>query len=168
LSVLLPLAPLTTRAADGLLTFHGMVTATTCVINGGFPDFIRILPQMSATALPVANSTAGTTNFSIVLTSCTPTTGSAIAFFEAGVGVDPVTGRLINTGTAPNVQVQLLNSTGGVIIAGAPSLTQNSGVAVPLASGSGTLHYAARYFANGGGVGAGTVEAKVTYSIEYQ
>lgn len=168
LAALAALAPMAASASDGLLTFNGMVTATTCVINGGLPDFTRILPQISASALPAANSTAGTTNFSIVLTSCTPTTGSVIALFQPGVGVDPVTGRLNNGGSAANVQIQLLNSAGGIIFAGAPLATQNSGAAVPLVDGAATLNYAARYFANGGGVGSGTVEAKVTYSIEYQ
>ena len=162
------LAPLAAFASDGTITFNGSVTAQTCTINGGVPSFTRVLPQVTATNLNAAARTAGATNFSIALTACTPATGGARVFFEAGAGVDAVSGRLLNTGTAANVQLQLLNSTGGVIVAGAPTgTTQNNGAFTPIVGGAATLQYAVQYYATGPAT-AGTVASSVTYSIEYQ
>ena len=161
------LAPLAAFASDGTITFNGSVTAQTCTINGGVPTFTKILPQVSANTLNAAAARAGTTNFSIALTACTPAIGGARVFFEAGPGVDAVSGRLNNTGSATNVQVELLNATGGSIVAGAAAGSQNSGNFTPIIGGAATLNYAAQYYATAAAT-AGTVAASVTYSIEYQ
>lgn len=164
------LAPLAAFASDGTIQFNGEVTATTCTvnINGGGANPKITLPKVSSATLNAANKVAGATNFNVSLTACTPATGGARVFFEAGTGVDAVSGRLINgTGTATNVQVQLLNSAGGVIVAGAPSGSQNTGAMVPITGGAATLSYAAQYFATAAAT-VGTVVSNVTYSIEYQ
>jgi major type 1 subunit fimbrin (pilin) len=165
------LAPLAAFASDGTITFTGEVTGQTCTINGGQPNFTKVLPKVSSSVLGAAGQTAGGINFPIQLTNCTPASGGARVFFETGPNVDTTSGRLniaTGSGQATNVQVQLLNSTGGAIVAGAASGSQNSGNYAPISSdGKATLYYGAQYYATGAAT-VGLVSTSVTYSIEYQ
>ncbi|MFV0601781.1 MAG: fimbrial protein [Brachymonas sp.] len=154
------------NAADGTITINGEITDTTCSIsvNGQAPDATLTLPTVSANTLNAAGETAGTTPFNITLTGCTNATQkNASTWFESGATVDSTSGRLNNSGTASNVQVELLNSAQNAIVAG--SASQND-VPVDISSGSGTLSYYARYYATAPTT-AGTVTTTVDYTIVY-
>ena len=167
-------------ASDGTITFAGTIYEQSCSIsgNGGSADFQVDMPHLSKNALNAAGKSAGATPFSIRLTNCntTPTTragGTAFtkvkAFFEPGPDVDFSTGRVKNTtatGAATHLQIEILNTDGELI-----DLSKGSSQISPeatLVNDAATLNYIARYYANGAAVTAGSVNAKVTYSIIYQ
>lgn len=158
----------TASAVDGTISIQGQITDVTCAISvdGGSNNATVTLPTVSATALPVAGATAGSTPFTIALTGCTGATmNNAYAHFELGSMVDTVTGHLNNvTGTASNVQVQLLDKFLNPISIG--SATQGGAAVEDISSGSATLDYAARYYATGVTT-SGTVGTQVEYSIVY-
>lgn len=170
-TVLLLIATGAASATDGTITFTGSITDTTCeiVVNGGSADATVTLPTVSANALANVGDTAGTTPFTIALSNCSGTSlATASTWFEAGTYVDADTGRLLNSGDAANVDVQLLNSNLGVITAGGTSgSSQQNDVAVDISGGSGTLNYYAQYYATAS-VGAGSVTSSVNYSIVYE
>ncbi|MBL5902964.1 fimbrial protein [Serratia fonticola] len=156
-------------AADGTITINGTITDTTCDIsvNNQSKDATVTLPTISISALPTVGATAGATPFSIALTNCAGATlNTASTFFEAGAYVEQSTGRLNNSasGTATNVQVQLLNANLGSIMAG--SAHSQGDVVVDISSGGGVMNYFAQYYANGT-VTPGTVNTQVDYTIIY-
>lgn len=156
-------------AADGTITINGIITDTTCdiTVNNQAKDATVTLPTISTAALPSAGMTAGATPFSIALTNCASATlNTASTFFEAGSYVEQSSGRLNNSasGTATNVQVELLNANLGSIMAG-NSFNQGD-VAVDITTGGGVMNYYARYYANGV-VTPGTVNTQVDYTIVY-
>ena len=156
-------------AADGTITINGNVTASTCVINSGTPDFVVTLPTVSTTVLDTANDTAGRTPFTINLTECSAATKVA-TYFEPGSTVDFATGRLNNTtGDATNVQVQLLGSNTTAIpvfAVGSNGSQAGSQIVTTDVTGAAALDYYAEYFATGA-AGAGTVNTSVQYTIVY-
>lgn len=156
-------------AADGTITINGTITDTTCDIsvNNQSKDATVTLPTISTAALPAVGSTAGATPFTIALTNCAGASmNTASTFFEAGTYVEQSSGRLKNSasGTAGNVQVELLNANLGSIMAG-NSYNQGD-VAVDISSGGGVMNYFARYYATGV-VTPGTVNTQVDYTIVY-
>lgn len=158
-------------AADGTITINGEITDTTCNIsvNGGAADATVVLPTVSASSLAAAGETAGATPFNIALSGCTGTAlGTATTWFESGLNVDSTSGRLNNTGTATEVQVQLLNSGMAAIMAGGP---QGGGgqndIPVDISTGDGTLNYYAQYYATAPST-AGTVVTSVEYTLVYE
>lgn len=155
-------------AADGTISITGQITDVTCAIavNGGGNNATVTLPTVSVSALPNSGETAGTTSFRIALSECSgDTLGNAYAYFELGSAVDSSSGRLNNvSGTASNVQVQLLDKNLTPIVAG--SASQGNGAMAEISGGAATLEYAARYYATGA-AGAGSVSTQVDYSIVY-
>ncbi|HGM5492497.1 TPA: fimbrial protein [Serratia fonticola] len=157
-------------ASTGTITFNGELTANTCdvSIDGQPTDATVILPTVSTGTLDTANRTAGDTSFMMALTNCADSTQTASAFFQAGATVD-ANGRLINTGTASNVSLQLLDgssSTQQPIKIGSQEQIMNT-VYNGIAGGNVSLPYIVRYFAEGATT-AGTVISNVVYSIQYQ
>ncbi|SDR43186.1 major type 1 subunit fimbrin (pilin) [Paraburkholderia fungorum] len=167
---LLGFASMGAHASDGMLIFNGNISAQTCQINGTVPGKMTTvtLPTVSAAAMPSAGQSAGATPFSLTLSNCAVDSGTAHTYFEPSSSTtDPATGNLVNTGTASNVQVQLLNSDSSVIALNKADADQNS-KSVNIDSGTATLNYNAQYIANGGAAGAGTVTSAVTFSMIYQ
>ncbi len=155
-------------AADGTIHFQGLITDTTCSVsvNSSAATATVLLPSVAVSALPEVGSTAGAMPFTINLSACTgDTLGTASTHFEVGPDVDTVSGRLNSTGTADGVQIQMLNADQGPITVGA--LTSQGDVPVDITSGSATLRYYARYYANAD-VTPGTVVSRVDYTIQYQ
>ncbi len=159
-------------AADGTITFNGMVTAQTCTINGngsGAKNFTVTLPTVSASTLAADGATAGRTPFSIELTNCTPASGNVHTYFEPGSTTDATTGRLkVAVGGATNVQIGLQNGDFTDIKAGFADASQNSHSVAISAAGAATLPYHAQYVATGGAATAGAANSSVMYTIVYQ
>ncbi|WP_199054299.1 fimbrial protein [Aquitalea sp. ASV15] len=157
-------------AYDGTLTINGNVSAESCTISvaGGASSGSITLPTVSTKALAVAAATAGTTDFSISLTACSGASTQAAIWFEYDSNVNAA-GRLINTGTARNVDVALYNlsSTTPIAVGQGSGAFGSSGAAFPISSGTATLRYQAKYYATGVAV-AGTVTASVYYTVQYQ
>ena len=168
---LLALATSTAFAADGTITINGQVTDNTCTVNTvQGKDFTVTLPTVSKQVLAVAGDTAGRTPFTINLTGCTADSKVA-TYFEPGATVDFNTGRLNNaSGTAKNVQVQLLGSNNTaipVLAAGAGGIQTNSQLVDVSGTGAADLNYYAEYYATGASE-AGSVATTVKYTIIYQ
>ncbi len=164
------LASQTARAVDGTITFTGKVVANTCVfkVNGGGSSNTVVLPVVFTTALAAAGNVAGNTAFTIAASGCDPNLASVQAYFTSAANVDTGTGNLINTGSAANVQVQLLNGTTSTVMPlnGANATAQNSPVGT-LVGNAATMNYSARYIAVGGAATAGLVNTSVAYTINY-
>jgi major type 1 subunit fimbrin (pilin) len=171
---LMGFASLGAHAADGTITFTGSVTDTTCSINGaasGTPANTTVtLAPVSTTALSVTGEVAGMSSpadLQLKLTGC-GTAAKAIASFENGPTVDQTTGNLANVGgTAQNVQVQLLNAQMQPIniLTSLNNSLDTNGTAIT--AGAGTLQYYSQYYATGASK-AGTVNASVQYTMQYQ
>ncbi|MDM2751686.1 type 1 fimbrial protein [Citrobacter sp. Cs237] len=156
-------------ASTGTITFTGEITASTCDvdIDGNGPSATITMPTISAANLDADAKTAGDTAFYISLSNCTGILKTASAFFEAGTNVN-TNGRLTNTGSAKNVDIQLLDVTknSSVINIGSPEQINNAGY-VDVAGGSALVPYISRYYATGKS-DPGTVQTAVTYSIQYK
>lgn len=156
-------------ASTGTITFNGELTASTCDVSveGKGPSATVLLPTMSTADLGAPNAKGGMTRFNMELTNCTGTLQTASAFFEDGSTVN-AQGRLINSGTAGNVELQLLDGSGtrGVINAGGASQVTNT-TYLDVSSGSKTLPYDVQYFATAATT-AGTVVSSVVYSLQYK
>ena len=158
-------------AFDGTITFNGLITPTTCTINGGAGnDFAVELPTVEHTAVDF-NQIAGRTLFQIVLTDCTPGSGSVHTYFEPiNSNIDTVTGYLQNTAAsgATNVEISLRNFDESWIDLRAADGGQNS-KAMTIASGGVVLQYYAEYQGvNNQLVQPGLVTSSVVYTLAYQ
>jgi len=155
-------------ASDGTITFTGNVESQTCTVsvNGGDSSATVTLPTVASSVLATEGETAGSTAFTISLTACTDTSGSVYAYFEQGANVDTTTGKLTNTGTATNVQVQLKDSVSNILNIGSDDQTTSPTTSGLSTDGSTTLSYSAEYYATGAAT-SGTVSTSVTYSISY-
>ncbi len=155
------------HAADGTITITGQITDRTCTVDSKSKDLAVVLPTVSATSL-TPGQTAGRTPFTINLTGCSE--GKVATYFEPGSTVDYDSGRLNNaTGTATNVQVQLLGDNNEVIpvLATTAAGTQaNSQEVTVTANGSAALNYYAEYYAKAQAT-AGSVATSVKYTIVY-
>jgi major type 1 subunit fimbrin (pilin) len=152
----------------GTVTFMGAATGSTCVVNGNYSgtgDFTVAMPTVSTNIFTGHGDTAGDTMFTVALTGCSPGLRNARVQWSAGGNVS-ASGNVKNTGTASNLEVQLLNSDGSVIKVGESMEAQNSHSA-DVSSGAGTLNYIARYYATGQ-VGQGTILGTATYLISYE
>ncbi len=162
-------------ASTGTITFNGSITSSTCsaAVDGKGTDGNGIvsMPESSVTDFTNDCDTAGRAEFTLVLTNCTltdPDTKVA-AFFEPGANVDSNTGRLLNTGTATGVSLQLLDSKANVINVGDSSQQADAEYIIPDASKGGILPFSVEYYKDAGGtLAGGTVKGTVVYSLMYK
>ncbi|WP_159878850.1 fimbrial protein [Aquitalea denitrificans] len=167
--LLAALAP-AVHAADGTINFNGDISSETCTISAanGTNDGTVILPVVSASSLASPGATAGATQFAITLIGCPLTFNKAAAWFEAGTNVDAASGRLINTGTAKNVDIALYNMDANTPInIGQGSGFGSSGASFDIINNKAILNYRASYYAKAA-VTAGDVIATVNYTVQYQ
>ena len=162
------LASQAARAVDGTITFTGKVVANSCAfkVNGGGSSNTVVLPVVFTSALTTAGNVAGNTAFTIAASGCDTNLASVQAYFSSA-NVD-TTGYLKNTGSATNVEVQLLNGTTSTAMPlnAGTATAQNSPVGT-LSSGAATMNYSAQYIAVGGAATAGLVNTSVAYTINY-
>ena len=151
----------------GNIIFNGALTADTCVVTNGTSGNITVtLPTLPVTSLGASGATAGSTPFQIVLSKCPSLIPVRVLYSLGSAGI--TTDRLNNSGSATNVQIQLLNSASGVISLGQLSAAAQGDVPVVTdATGAATLAYTARYYANGAAAGAGSVTSNAVYTIVF-
>lgn len=159
-------------AADGDITFTGGISNVSCLVspgagaNGSQENLLVSLPTVSSTALPYAGMIAGKRQFILTLSGlhCTDGAGVSIWFEAPPETLDVSTGALVNKGTAPNVQVSLLNKNGRRI-----NLTSNRGGDISrevISGGQATLTYYAQLESTGA-VTEGSVDTWLYYSLAY-
>ncbi|CNF32235.1 type 1 fimbrial protein [Yersinia mollaretii] len=155
-------------ASNNTITFQGEVTGQTCsvTVNGLEANPMVLLPTVSSTDLDASGKTAGKTTFTLGVSGCTADAADVdIKTVFVGNQVS-ASGNLKNTGTAANVELQLLKdatTTTGIDL--------NSGLAqdgiVLLAGNTSAEHdFAVQYFATGQ-TAPGTVVASVQYAVSY-
>lgn len=76
-------------------------------------------------------------------------------------------GNLANTGTAQNVELQLLTDATGTTVIDLRDPTPVAGITVAAGSTSGEHDYAVQYYSPNGGATAGTVVGTVQYAVTY-
>ncbi|KHA72486.1 fimbrial protein [Pseudomonas fluorescens] len=161
------------NAADGTINFNGELVNQTCTIavDGVVSPAVATvtLPTISTGLLTAAGQVEGQTGFNIQLTNCVGTATTAAAFFNSGATVDPISGNLKNmTGSANNVQLQLVDQQGGAVIqAGNTNQIANTTRNTIDGTGAANMPYAVQYFATGATT-PGTVVSSVTYNVDYQ
>lgn len=168
------------QAADGTITFNGLVTNSACTaiasITGtvGTPASATLtLPNVTASSLNAAAGTlAGVTPFSIDLTGCiaTATLGNVRALFTTS---SEVNGAIANTAAAPsaaNVAIAILQPNGTTQIDVNGGTARDPGAVLPVITGTPgpvTLNYKAAYKSLSTGVTAGNVTGVADYVISY-
>lgn len=152
-------------AQEGTLTANGLVVATTCTLT--VSSSTVTLPNVSSTSLKTAGDVAGTSFWSVTASGCSGLgTGPVMrTFFEYGPNVSSG-GRLLNvSGTATNVEVQIVAPSGTVV-----DLTQGAGAqnvnTTSLSSGSATQRFVLRYYATGQ-AGAGSFSSYFVWTMLY-
>ncbi|MDE8554992.1 fimbrial protein [Pantoea vagans] len=156
-------------ASDNTINFQGEVTAETCSVsvNGNNASPVVLLPTVSTSDLATSGTTAGDTNFTVGVSGCTGDSSKTTKISTVFVGNNvSAAGNLTNTGTAKNVEVQILDPKDAVInltsgYAGSGDMTLQAGET------SGSATYSARYYAAGTPT-AGTVTASLQYAVTYQ
>lgn len=156
-------------ASDNTINFQGEVSDETCsvTVNGNAASPVILMPTVSKSDLTTSGATAGLTAFTVGLSGCTgdSTASTKISTVFIGNNVSS-SGNLINSGTAQNVEVQLLDTKDAVIdltsgFNGSGDLTLEPGATETSAD------YSAQYYSTGGTT-AGTVAASLQYAVTYQ
>lgn len=162
----------TAQAVDGTINITGQVVGQTCKVEGtafGTQATKNVaLPLVLAPVLNAAGNTANKTPFSLSITGCDPALSTVQTQFS-GANIDATTGnlKLTGTGTATNVEIQLLNASNQVMpLNGSTATAQNSQV-VSLSGGAATMNYSAQYIAVGGAAGAGSANTSVEFTMNY-
>ncbi len=152
-------------AEGGTITYTGMITSQTCTINDGSPDFSVKLPTIAVETLMKSGETSGRTPFRIRLSNCDEDLEGVGVFFEPGANTSHKNNRLINLGTAQNVELQILNDD-------LAPVKLNEGVDaqdvkfVPVKNRGAVLTYFTQYYAEGT-PDAGSVESNTQYTVIY-
>lgn len=148
------------------------VTTPSCTLTTGSQNIVVTLPGVNASSLSTTGQVGGRTGFNIAVTGCPSSVNSITTYFYGG-NIDNTTGNLTNNGSAKNVEVQLLNGSGGsaaalsaIDLTGAQATAQNSSV-FNVSGGNAALNYYAQYIASGGAATAGSVSTSVTFIIAY-
>lgn len=159
-------ATIGTHAAN-TITFQGEVTAQTCSVdvNGTADSPIVLLPTASTSDLAASGETAGQTTFNLGVSGCTAsTTSTNISTVFIGNNVNSTSGNLNNTGTATNVEVQVLDPSSTAI--NFNSTYTGSDITLAASETSASATYYAQYYATGAST-AGTVVASLQYAVSY-
>lgn len=153
----------TTQAAQ--VKFEGLVTSQTCQFSNFEGDTLSVkLPDVSQGELTTAGQVAGQHPFQIVLSGCTTNDTVYIKFGAANVDAAN-NGTLRNTtGTAENVNLQLLKGTDTVVDLNAQTDVDKQKVLD--GTQAYTFDYAVQYYATGASK-AGTVESTAEIAITY-
>ena len=164
-----PAAKAAGTPTDGTITINGQVVANTCTVavNGGTNTGTVTLKPAPTSALATPGSTYGDMPFTIAVTGCDSSLNGKTALpYWSGANVNS-NGRLHNTGTATNVDLQLLNQDDTTpITLNAPEGVQGT-TGTKVAGGAATMTYYARYYATGAAT-AGPVTSTVDYTLIYQ
>ena len=155
-------------ASDNTITFMGEVSDETCSIsvNGSDASPVVLLPTVTATELN-ANQVAGATTFDVGVSNCTgSSSGVQISTVFVGNNISSATGNLGSTGSATNVEIQILDTSDAEIdFRSAFTGTGDLSLAANQTSASAT--YKALYYSAGAAT-TGTVLASLQYAVSYQ
>jgi major type 1 subunit fimbrin (pilin) len=156
-------------ASDNTINFQGEVSDETCsvAVNGNSASPVVLMPTVSKSELATSGDTAGQTAFTVGLTGCSGSSSTSTKVSTVFVGNNvTANGNLANTGTAQNVEVQLIDSKDAVInLTGGYTGDGDLTLAADATESSAT--YNAQYYATGVS-SPGTVAASLQYAVTYQ
>ncbi|MEG0098318.1 MAG: fimbrial protein [Citrobacter sp.] len=151
------------------ITFKGEVTEQTCevTVNGVNARPVVLLPSVAKSELATVASSTGLTTFTLGVTGCTVDADALDikTIFIANNMTER--GNLANTGTAQNVELQLMTNSSGTTAIDLRNATPVAGITVAAGSTSGEHDFAVQYFSPNGGTTAGTVVGTVQYAVSY-
>jgi len=157
-------------AADGTLTFEGLVNAKTCTLEPSSASQLVTLEPVNADLLQGAGTVAGSQTFTLKATNC-DADAMVAAVFASGGNVDPATGNLNNTipsaSGGTNAQVALFQSDGTTKI-DLSDLSSSAGYQVQANGGEATLAFVARYAASNATTTPGVLKTNLQYTMSYQ
>ncbi|BEO69132.1 fimbrial protein (plasmid) [Serratia marcescens] len=155
--------------SQNTIRFQGEVNAQTCNVdvNGASGSPVVLLPTVSTGQLNTAKSTAGKTSFTINVSGCQAPTSDkqSINVVLAGNNIS-TNGNLGNTGTAKNVDLQLLDESGKAIDLSSGE-AKISGMQLEHGATSASQDFSVQYYTDIGNVSAGSVLGSVQYAISY-
>lgn len=157
-------------ASNNIITFKGEVTAQTCSVsvNGTTANPVVLLPTVSSTDLSASGKSAGKTSFTLGVSGCAADNTKDTAIKTVFIGNNVSTaGNLKNTGTAGNVELQLLKSMSDTTGINLNTSSEQSGLVLLKGKTEAQHDYAVQYYATGAAT-AGTVITSVQYSVSYQ
>lgn len=151
------------------ITFKGEVTEQTCevTVNGVNARPVVLLPSVAKSELASTASSAGLTAFTLGVTGCTLDTDALDIKTVFVANNMTERGNLANTGTAQNVELQLMTDSTGTTAIDLRSAAPIDGITVAAGSTSGEHDFAVQYFSPNGGATAGTVIGTVQYAVTY-
>lgn len=168
LVVLASISSTALAASDNVITFQGEVTDETCAltVNGENASPIVLLPTVTASDLDASGKVAGETSFEIGVSGCTGN-AAGVTISTVFVGNQVTTeGNLGNTGTAGNVDIQVL-AKDSTVINFANGFKGTGDLKLGANETSATATYKAQYYATGKAT-VGTVQATLQYAVSYQ
>ncbi|MDX6977346.1 fimbrial protein [Citrobacter portucalensis] len=152
-------------AADGTINFTGSITDQACTVDTGSQNPNVNLGNVAQTALNgAAGMKAAPTRFTLSLSDCPDTVTGANVKFDGTS--DSVNQNLLaldsGTGVATGVGIEIADKNGTVI----PLHTSSADY--PLAAGSNTLDFVARYVSTGTAVTTGPANGTSQFTINYK
>lgn len=156
-------------SSDNTINFQGKVSDQTCsvTVNGNTAAPVVLMPTVSTSNLKESGATAGQTTFTMGLTGCTVNSSASTTVSTVFVGNNVTSaGNLGNTGTAKNVAVQILDTSGSAINL-TNGYTAKGDLTLPSGASESSADYTAQYYATGVAT-AGTVAASLQYAVTYQ
>ncbi|MCL1143372.1 fimbrial protein [Shewanella gaetbuli] len=150
-------------AADGTVTFNGIITDQTCTVSATSTALTVDLGTVGSAALAAVGDRVGGKTFSIELSACPASVTAAGARFVGNP--DAATPALLaTTGTATGVGVRITNAASGsdVVIGSDSEYTPLNGATDV------TLNFIAEYEATAVPVTAGTADSTADFSVIYQ
>ena len=158
-------------AADGTLTFEGLVNAKTCTLEPSSASQLVTLQPVNADLLQGAGKVAGSQNFTLNTTGC-DANAMVAAVFATGGNVDPATGNLNNTippaNGGTNAQVALFRADGTTKI-DLSDISSSGGYQVESgADGKASLGFVAKYAASSATTTPGVLKTNLQYTMSYQ
>jgi major type 1 subunit fimbrin (pilin) len=151
------------------ITFKGEVTEQTCevTVNGVNARPVVLLPSVAKSKLAAAASSAGLTAFTLGVTGCT-VDADALNIKTVFVANNMTErGNIANTGTAQNVELQLMTNSAGTTPVDLRNAGAVAGITVAAGSTTGEHDFAVQYFSPNGSAKAGTVVGTVQYAVSY-
>ncbi|MFS7221228.1 fimbrial protein [Rahnella inusitata] len=155
--------------SDNTISFQGEVSDQTCEVTVNSDSApVVLMPTAAASALTTAGSVAGKTSFDIALSGCTAaTTATTINTMFSGNLVDTANqGTLTNTGTATNVNLQLLDTDGSAIDLSSTWTSTKGELSLAETDTASSATFFVQYYATDAAT-AGTVAGSVEYAVSY-
>ncbi|MEX2952256.1 fimbrial protein [Serratia fonticola] len=153
-------------AADGQVNFTGEIIDAGCTVVNTPANPLEVkLGKVARTSFHQAGDTAAATGFTLQLTNCPVTVGTATVKFDGTsvVGDNSVLALTQGAGVASGVGIQLSDDANTVL----PLFTPSKAYALQSGSAVNNLDFVARYISTADDVTAGQANSMASFTINY-